>query len=77
MFEIIVHLVLEPLLEVLQRLLLWIAVYLIAFPLACIVLTPVVLLNACFGAGSYIDRVHSGYRGVCAGLLWIGPGGSS
>lgn len=75
LLEMILRLLLEPFLEVAARLLLWIGMYLIAFPVACILLTPIILLNALFGEGSYTDKVWSGYKGVCTGLLWAGPGG--
>ena len=39
--------------------------YLVIVPVACVVLTPVVLIDAYFGPGSYGGKVWIGYRELC------------
>lgn len=72
--EAILHTIAEPVLTFLGRIVLWLILYLVAFPLLCIVSTPVILINAFFRGGSYSQNVISGYKGVCAWLVWFGPG---
>ena len=49
---------------VIVRILVWI----VAVPLGCLVMTPVVLVRARSGGGSYREKVASGYKKI---LLWF------
>ncbi len=49
---------------VILRIILWI----VAVPLGCIVMTPILLLRARSGGGSYRENLISGYKKV---LLWF------
>ena len=73
-FEALLTAILEPLLAMLAEVLLWMLLYLLAFPLACIFFTPVVLVFALFGPGTYRAKVFAGYKGVCQGVAFFGPG---
>ena len=50
--------------EILLRLML----YALAFPLLCLVCTPFVLIDACFGKGRYFENAAADYRAIC---WWI------
>ena len=73
-FEALLTAILEPLLAMLGEVLLWLLLYLLAFPLACAVFTPVVLVFAFFGPGTYRSKVVAGYKGICQGVCSMGPG---
>ena len=74
LFEAMLTVILEPLLAMLGEVLLWVLLYLLAFPVCCILLTPVVLVFALFGPGTYSAKVVSGYKGICQGIGFFGPG---
>jgi hypothetical protein len=65
---------LEPVFALLFRLLFWIFAYFVALPLLWVISTPVILIVALFGNGTYAKNVASGYAGVRGFWLWIGPG---
>lgn len=50
--------------EVIWGVIWWVLLHLVLAPLIYIVATPVVLVAALFGSGSYGHRVRSGYRAV-------------
>ena len=52
--------VLEVVLEVLLRIVLWI----VALPVFFVLMTPFVIINACFGGSDYSTNIRSGYRGL-------------
>ena len=39
-------------------------------PVACILSTPFVLIDACFGTGSYFEKVVVGYGDLCRKVWW-------
>jgi hypothetical protein len=60
MFEALISFVFT----VILRILVWI----VAVPLGCLLMTPIVLVRAGSGSGSYREKVASGYKKI---LLWF------
>ncbi len=61
--------IIEPIVCVVGRILLWIVANVLMYPLFCILLTPFVLISAFFGSDrTYFQKVSSGYKSVCDGV---------
>ncbi len=56
--------VIELVAEVVVGIIWWVVVTIVMFPILYIVGTPVALVVALFGHGTYGERVRSGYRGI-------------
>ena len=69
----ILKIFLEPILCFIMYFVFWLLLFALAFPFCCILFTPVVLLCACSGPGTYSAKVIAGYKGVCEGVLRFGP----
>ena len=65
----------EPILAYLGQVFAELLIRIIAIPVFCVALTPVVLVYACFGPGRYLDKVWSTYAEFVIGLftdgLWM------
>ena len=57
--------VLEGFVELMTEWLFGRLLHLAAAPFFCVVATPVVFIDACFGSGSYVRKVALGYRDLC------------